>query len=176
MKCPYCGYDKIQPNFNYCPKCQRLLKEQNETKKVEENNEHFSQEKGFINRALSRWTYERAMADPYAYASWAFRNPNDNRVFLERWNREGNDLAIIRNAISEATRARHENPTADRAEVDANIIDANQQSSRRQSNNLFVETVNSDYTTDAAAVVRNKAIWKLQPGELARHIAPDEWC
>ena len=176
MKCPYCGYDKIQPNFNFCPKCKRSLKEQNETKQVEEYNEHLSQEKGFINRAFSRWTYERAMADPYAYASWAYRNPNDNRVFLERWNRDGNDLTTIRRAISEANRARQENPTTDSTEVEANIIDSNQQSSRRQSNNSFVEAVNSDYTTDAAAVVRNKAIWKLQPGELARHIAPDEWC
>lgn len=176
MKCPYCGYDKIQPNFNYCPKCKHSLKEQNETKQVEEYNEHRSQEKGFINRAFSRWTYERAMADPYAYASWAYRNPNDNRVFLERWNSDGNDLTTIRQAISEANRARQENPTTDRAEVDANIIDSNQQSSRRPSNDSFVEAVNSDYTTDAAAVVRNKAIWKLQPGELARHIAPDEWC
>ncbi len=176
MKCPYCGYDKIQPNFNFCPKCKRSLKEQNETKQVEEYNEHLSQEKGFINRAFSRWTYERAMADPYAYASWAYRNPNDNRVFLERWNRDGNDLTTIRRAISGANRARQENPTTDSTEVEANIIDSNQQSSRRQSNNSFVEAVNSDYTTDAAAVVRNKAIWKLQPGELARHIAPDEWC
>lgn len=176
MKCPYCGYDKIQPNFNFCPKCKRSLREQNDTKQVEEYNEQCSQEKGFINRAFSRWTYERAMADPYTYASWAYRNPNDNRVFLERWNRDGNDLATIRRAISEANRARRENPTTDSTEVEANIIDSNQQSSRRQSNNSFIEAVNSDYTTDAATVVRNKAIWKLQPGELARHIAPDEWC
>ncbi len=176
MKCPYCGYDKIQPNFNYCPTCKRSLKEQNETKQVDEYNEHHSQEKGFINRAFSRWTYERAMADPYTYASWAYRNPNDNRVFLERWNMDGNDLAIIRRAISEANRARQENPKTDRTEVNASIIDSNQQSSRRPSNNSFVEAVNSDYPTDAAAVVRNKAIWKLQSGELARHIAPDEWC
>ena len=176
MKCPYCGYDKIQPNFNFCPKCKHSLRELNETKQVEGKPEHTPQEKGFINRAFSRWTYERAVADPYAYASWAYRNPNDNRVFLERWNRDGNDLTTIRRAISEANRARQENPTTDSTEVDANIIDSNQQSSRRQSNNSFVEAVNSDYTTDAAAVVRNKAIWKLQPGELARHIAPDEWC
>ena len=176
MKCPYCGYDKIQPNFNFCPKCKRSLKEQHETKQVEEYNEHLSQEKGFINRAFSRWTYERAIADPYAYASWAYRNPNDNRVFLERWNSDGNDLTTIRRAISEANRARQENPTTDSTEVEANIIDSNQQSSRRPSNDSFVDAVNSDYTTDAAAVVRNKAIWKLQPGELARHIAPDEWC
>ena len=175
MKCPYCGYDKVQPNFNFCPKCKRSLKEQNETKQVIEQNESNPQEKGFINRAFSRWTYERAMADPYAYASWAYRNPNDNRVFLERWNRDGNDLSTIRRAISEANRARQENPTVDRTEVDANIIDSNQQSSRRESNSSFVQTVNSDYTTDVAAIVRNKAIWKLQPGELARHIAPDEW-
>lgn len=176
MKCPYCGYDKIQPNFNFCPKCKRSLREQNETKQVEGNTGHTPQEKSFINRAFSRWTYERAMADPYAYASWAYRNPNDNRVFLERWNRDENDLTIIRQAISEANRARQENPTTDRTEVDANIIDSNQQGFRRQSNNSFVEAVNSDYTADAASVVRNKAIWKLQPGELARHIAPDEWC
>lgn len=175
MKCPYCGYDKVQPNFNFCPKCKRSLKEQNETKQVIEQNESNPQGKGFINRAFSRWTYERAMADPYAYASWAYRNPNDNRVFLERWNRDGNDLSTIRRAISEANRARQENPTVDRTEVDANIIGSNQQSSRRESNSSFVQTVNSDYTTDVAAIVRNKAIWKLQPGELARHIAPDEW-
>ena len=175
MKCPYCGYDKIQPNFNFCPKCKRSLKEQNETKHVYEQDESRPQEKGFINRAFSRWTYDRAIADPYAYANWAYRNPNDNRVFLERWNREGNDLTIIRRAISEANRARQENPTVDCIEVDSNIIDSNRQTSRRESNSSFVQAVNSDCTTDAATVVRNKAIWKLQPGELARHIAPDEW-
>ena len=175
MKCPYCGYDKIQPNFNFCPACKRSLKEQNETKQVLQQEDPHSQEKGFINRAFSRWTYERANADPYAYASWAYRNPNDNRVFLDRWNRNGNDLTTIRQAISEANRARQENPTVDQVDVDANIIDANQQSSRNRFNNTFVQTVNADYTTDAAAIVRNKAIWKLQPGELARHIAPDEW-
>ena len=35
MKCPYCGYDKVQPNFNFCPKCKRSLKEQNETKQYD---------------------------------------------------------------------------------------------------------------------------------------------
>lgn len=175
MKCPYCGYDKIQPNFNFCPKCKRPLKEQKEAQPNEAAGVEEASEKGFLNRAFSRWTYERAAADPYSYAAWAYRNPNDNRVFLERWNREGNDLTIIRDAIAEANRARRENPSADRTEVDATIIDSNQQSSRRQANRDFVETVNADYTTDAAAVVRNKAIWKLQPGELARHIAPDEW-
>ena len=175
MKCPYCGYDKIQPNFNFCPKCKRFLKDQNGTKQVLEQEDPHPQEKGFINRAFSRWTYERAMADPYAYAIWAYRNPNDNRVFLERWNKDGNDLTVIRQAISEANRARQENPTVDQSEVDANIIGANQQNSRRQSNNSFVQAVNEDYTADAASIVRNKAIWKLQPGELARHIAPDEW-
>lgn len=203
MKCPYCGYDKIQSAFNFCPSCKHPLTEQDKNQKSPIPNTHNSrdndeirivdyerpaeerineyvhpakaEEKGFLNRAFSRWTYERAIADPYAYASWAYRNPNDNRVFLERWNREGNDLSAIRQAISEANRARQENPTVDRSEVEANIIDSNQQSARRQSNSTFVQTVNADYTTDAAAIVRNKAIWKLQPGELARHIAPDEW-
>lgn len=177
MKCPHCGYDKIQPNFNFCPKCKRPLKEQSITPQPIDH-EHADvdpREKGFINRAIARWTYERAMADPYAYASWAYRNPNDNRVYLERWKRDGNDLTVIRQAIAEANRARHENPTTDRTEVDANIIDSTRRSSRRESDSTFVQAVNSDYTTDAAALVRNKAIWKLQPGELARHIAPDEW-
>ena len=174
MKCPHCGYDKIQPNFNFCPKCKRPLKEQKNAQPNQGAGVEAS-EKGFINRAFSRWTYERAMADPYGYAVWAYRNPNDNRVFLERWNREGHDLTIIRQAISEANRARQENPTADDADVDANIIDSNRESARRESNRVFIESVNAEYTTDAATIVRNKAIWKLQPGELARHIAPDEW-
>ncbi len=174
-KCPYCGYDKIQPVFNFCPTCKRPLKDHKETKQFIPHENQHSQEKGFINRMWSRWTYERAMADPYAYANWAYHNPNDNSVFLGHWNREGNDLSIIRQAISEANRARQENPTVDQVDVDANIIDANQQSSRSRFNNTFVNSVNAEYTTDAAAIVRNKAIWKLQPGELARHIAPDEW-
>lgn len=174
-KCPYCGCDKIQPVFNFCPTCKRPLKDHKETKQFIQHENQHSQEKGFINRMWSRWTYERAMADPYAYANWAYHNPNDNAVFLGRWNREGNDLSVIRQAISEANRARRENPTVDQVDVNANIIDANQQSSRSGFNNAFVNSVNADYTTDAAAVVRNKAIWKLQPGELARHIAPDEW-
>lgn len=176
MKCPHCGYDKIQLNFNYCPKCERPLREQGKAGNATESDGDAYQEKGFINRVFSRWTYERAIVDPYGYASWAYHNPNDNRVFLERWNREGHDLSIIRQTISEANRARHENPTTDSTEVDANIIDSTRSSSRRESESSFVRTVNSDYITNAAALVRNKAIWKLQPGELARHIAPDEWC
>lgn len=175
MKCPFCGYDKIQPNFNFCPKCERSLIEQPDADHAAEHTAAGSQEKGFINRAIARWTYERAMADPYAYASWAYRNPNDNRVYLNRWNRAGNDLSVIRDAISEANRARHDNPTTDQTEVDANIIDSTRRSSRRESDSSFVQAVNADYSNDAAALIRNKAIWKLQPGELARHIAPDEW-
>jgi hypothetical protein len=177
MKCPYCGYDKIQPNFSFCPSCEKPLNETANTMKtphaLQQNpNLH---EKGFINRAISRWTYERAIADPYSYAIWAYKNPNDNRYFLNKWKNEGNDTTIIRNAIAEANRARQENPTIDSADVASSIIDANQQGSRRQANNAFVEAVNAAPTTDAAAIVRNKAIWKLQQGELARHIAPDEW-
>ena len=177
MKCPYCGYDKIQPNFNFCPSCKKPLNETANTMKTP----HASQqnpnlhEKGFINRAISRWTYERAIADPYSYAIWAYKNPNDNRYFLNKWMNEGKDITIIRDAIAEANSARRENPTVDSADVASSIIDANQQGSRRQANNAFVEAVNAAPTTDAAAIVRNKAIWKLQQGELARHIAPDEW-
>lgn len=177
MNCPYCGYDKIQPNFNFCPSCKKPLNEKANTMKTP----HASQqnpnlhEKGFINRAISRWTYERAIADPYSYAIWAYKNPNDNRHFLNKWMNEGKDITIIRDAIAEANSARRENPTVDSADVASSIIDANQQGSRRQANNAFVQAVNAAPTTDAAAIVRNKAIWKLQQGELARHIAPDEW-
>ena len=164
MKCPYCGYDKIQPNFNFCPQCKRSLKEHNDTKQVVVNEVGEPQEKGFINRAISRWTYERAAADPVAYANWAQRNPNDNRVFLERWNSDGNDLVAIRRAIAEANRPRQERPAADTA----NTISTTGSTSG-------ATAVNDEYITDAVAIVRNKAIWKLQPGELARHIAPDEW-
>lgn len=178
MKCPNpeCGYDKIQPNFIYCPKCHYPLKAQNDSEQVTKHSKGDLHEKGFINRAFSRWTYERANADPYAYAIWAYRNPNDNKVFLQEWYKEGHDLTAIRKAIEEANRTRHENPTTGRTEVDANIIDSTRQTSRRETNNSFVQAVNANYTTDAAALVRNRAIWKLQPGELARHIAPDEWC
>ena len=177
MKCPYCGYDKIQPNFNFCPSCKKPLNEKAntmETPHASQQNPNLH-EKGFINRAFSRWTYERAIADPYSYAIWAYKNPNDNRYFLNKWMNEGNDITIIRNAIAEANRARRENPTVDSADVTSSIIDANQQGSRQAANDTFVEAVNAAPTTDAAAIVRNKAIWKLQQGELARHIAPDEW-
>lgn len=177
MKCPYCGYDKIQPNFNFCPSCKSPLNETANTMKTP----HASQqnpnlhEKGSINRAISRWTYERAIADPYCYAIWAYKNPNDNQYFLNKWMNEGKDITIIRDAIAEANNARRENPTVDSADVASSIIDANQQGSRQVANDTFVGAVNAAPTTDAAAIVRNKAIWKLQQGELARHIAPDEW-
>ena len=177
MKCPYCGYDKIQPNFNFCPSCKKPLNETANTMKTPHASQpnQNPQEKGFINRAFSRWTYERAIADPYSYAIWAYKNPNDNRYFLNKWKNEGNDTTIIRNAIAEANRARQENPTVDMVDVESSIINSNRQGSRRPANDAFVEAVNAAPTTDAAAIVRNKAIWKLQQGELARHIAPDEW-
>lgn len=175
MKCPYCGYDKIQPNFNFCPSCKKPLNEKANTMKTASQPNPNLQEKGFINRAISRWTYERAIADPYSYAIWAYKNPNDNRHFLNIWLNEGKDITIIRDAIAEANSARRENPTVDSADVASSIIDVNQQGSRRQANNAFVEAVNAAPTTYAAAIVRNKAIWKLQQGELACHIAPDEW-
>ena len=85
------------------------------------------------------------------------------------------NVNIITNAINEANRTRLENPTADMVDVDANIIASNQRSARRESIDNFEQITNADYTTNAATIVRNKAIWKLQSGELARHIAPDEW-
>ena len=103
MNCPYCGYDKIQSNFNFCPFCQKPLNEKAntmETPHASQQNPNLH-EKGFINRAFSRWTYERAIADPYSYAIWAYKNPNDNRYFLNKWMNEGNDTSIIRNAIAE---------------------------------------------------------------------------
>lgn len=196
MKCPYCGYDKIQPEFNICPNCKHVLNQQRlvETKERITSSVSVSsnpEEKSFINRAISRWTYDRAMADPYAYAIWAYNNPHDNRFFLDKWKRENKDITIIREAISEANRARVENPTADETDVQDSIITSNQQSSRRNAATTFVNvvstgnpiaeesrqnTVADESRQNAAAIVRNKAIWKLQPGELARHIAPDEWC
>lgn len=175
MKCPYCGYDKIQPNFNFCPKCKKPLNEKSATASDAPTRDHARDEKWWGTRILSGWTYERAAADPYSYALWAYENPNDNRVFLGRWHAAGHDLTTIHHAIAEANRSRLENPSADSVDVAGNIIDSNRQNVRREANNNFVETVNAAYTTDAAAVVRNKAIWKLQAGELARHIAPDEW-
>ena len=175
MKCDFCGYDKIQPNFNYCPKCKRSLKEQYEATQVVQHKDQHSQEKGFINRAIHHWTYERAVANPREYANWAYHNPNDSRVFINRWERAGMNVNIITDAINEANRARLENPTADMVDVDANIIASNQRSARRESIDNFEQITNADYTTNAATIVRNKAIWKLQSGELARHIAPDEW-
>ena len=53
MKCPYCGYDKIQPNFNFCPKCKRPLNEQQEMPNNVEHDVEAPQEKGFLNRAFS---------------------------------------------------------------------------------------------------------------------------
>ena len=97
MNCPYCGYDKIQPNFNFCPSCKKPLNEKANTMTTA----HASQqnpnlhEKGFINRAISRWTYERAIADPYSYAIWAYKNPNDNRHFLNKWMNEGKDITFV---------------------------------------------------------------------------------
>lgn len=177
MKCPYCGYDKIQPNFNFCPLCKKPLNENTNVMGTPHASQPKQdlQEKGRINRFFSLWTYEKATADPYSYAIWAYKNPNDNRYFLNKWNSEGKDLTDIRNAIAEANRARRQNPTVDTTDVASSILDANQQGSRQTANNVFVQMVNDDPTTNAAVIVRNKAIWKLQTGELARHIAPDEW-
>ena len=177
MKCPYCGYDKVQPNFNFCPSCKKPLNENANTMKTP----HASQsnqdlhEKNAFTRLFDGWTYEKAIADPYSYAIWAYKNPNDNKYYLNTWMNNGYDITIIRNAIVEANRARQENPTVDMVDVESSIINSNRQGSRQSSNDAFVEAVNAAPTTNAAAIVRNKAIWKLQPGELARHIAPDEW-
>lgn len=177
MKCFHCGYDRIQPNFNYCPSCKQPLNKKSDTVKMSQEFQPSQdpQEKTWINRVFSGWTYEKAISDPFAYAVWALKNPNDNLKFLEKWEKQGHKLDMLRHAIMEARRARQENPTVDRVDEEANIINANRQRVRQSSNVDFVEQVGNPYTSNVAAVVCNKAVWKLQPGELARHIAPDEW-
>ena len=174
MKCPFCGYDKIQPNFNFCPNCKKSLKD-NPKSSQHNTTKPNQQEKGFVNRWISGWTYDKAIADLGSYVLWALKNPNDNRRFLDKWKSQGCDVEIIIKAIGTARRARQEDPTINREDLESTIFDSNRQQMREEYNNDFVDAVNAEYTTNAAAIVRNKAIWKLQPGELARHIAPDEW-
>ncbi len=179
-KCPHCGYDRIQSFFKYCPQCQNALNEisgYSQTTKVENdaNNINNTQEKNFLTRMWpgSNWSYEKAIQDPYKYAVWAKDNPNDNRYYLEKWQKEGHDLTKIKDAIAEVNRSIHENPNATPSQIRQNITDTN---ITQQSNDSFINAVNNtNPTTNAAAIVRNKAIWKLQVGEIARHIAPDEW-
>lgn len=183
MKCPYCGYDKVQPNFNFCPKCKHPLTQQDRIENHSQQSHsqdapvghQASQEKWWGSRLLHPWTYDKAINDLHGYVEWARRNPNDNRYYLDRWERAGENVDVIRQAIREELRARRENPTVDEVDREGYVIDASQQEARREANRNFVNEANAGYTTDAAAIVRNKAIWKLQAGELARHIAPDEW-
>lgn len=44
MKCPYCGYDKIQPNYNFCPNCKKSFKENDFADKAIEHDKDHSQE------------------------------------------------------------------------------------------------------------------------------------
>ena len=200
MECIHCGYDKIQPNFNYCPKCKKPLKNrdhQNDEQPFQQSgvqSEGAPQEKGMLNRVFSGWNYEKAIQNPYEYAVWALKNPNDNRRFLEKWKSQGKDLTRISNAIAEVSRSTNPNvDTTHNPQPQQTYQSQPQQTYQSQpqqtyqsrppqqtsastdSANAFVDQVNAPYTTDAASVVRHKAIWKLQPGELARHIAPDEW-
>ena len=103
MRCPYCGYDKVQPNFNFCPLCKKPLNENANTMKTP----HASQsnqdlhEKNAFTRLFDGWTYEKAIADPYSYAKWAYKNPFNHKDLLRKWIIKGNDTTIIRSAIAE---------------------------------------------------------------------------
>lgn len=183
MNCPYCGYDRIQPNFNFCPKCKRALNEQvnNIQRPQTPQNSPISQpasnpqEKSWLYRTLSGWTYNKAMNEFYKYFEWAQKNPNDHMKFMEKWRNEGYDVKRLEDAIESERNRRMQYPGADRTSSFDEVVDNVQQSFREPANNTFVNAVNASPTTDAASIVRNKAIWKLQVGELARHIAPDEW-
>lgn len=102
MRCPYCGYDKVQPNFNFCPLCKKPLNENATTMKTP----HASQsnqdlhEKNAFTRLFDGWTYEKAIADPYSHttpkrisisfeeinriqiACYAIKKQNDNLTYL----------------------------------------------------------------------------------------------
>ena len=91
MKCPYCGYDKIQPNFNFCPTCKRPLNEQVQNiKKTQTNQSNLdAQQKNLVTRILSGWTFEKAMNKIHAYVNWAANNPHDHNKFMEKWEKNG---------------------------------------------------------------------------------------
>ncbi len=174
MKCPYCGYDKIQPNFNFCPSCKSPLNETAKAMNAPQTMQSTpnAQEKTFLSRIA--WTYEKAINDPESFEKWALRNPNDYRYLMNKW-RPNHDVERLSIAIDNVRRRRAENPTADPVDIENARIDGNQQGVRRIANDMFERAVNAEPTTNAATIVRNKAIWKLQRDELARHIAPDEW-
>lgn len=183
MNCPFCGYDRIQPNFNFCPKCKRALNEQVNKIQMPQTPQNSPipqpatnpQEKTWLTRTLSGWTYNKAMHEFYEYFRWAQKNPNDHMKFMEKWRKEGYDVKLLQEQIDNERKRRLQYPGGDSESSLNAVIDNVQQTLREPANNDFVQAVNASPTTDAATIVRNKAIWKLQVGELARHIAPDEW-
>lgn len=126
MKCPNCGYDKIQPNYKFCPKCRTSLTQVQPNEIAPESRE----------------------TQPNIVEAKTFRltNPND-----------GPEIRI-RHAIDD-NNGNTENAFGGLRET------ISEQVSPR---------VGQEYETGSLEFVKNKAIWKIERGEVARHITPRE--
>ena len=114
MKCPHCGYDKILPNYKFCPKCRTSL----------------------------------VAANPAAASNKAFHvtDPNDGpeiRVRHAQDDGRGNTQNAFGNM--ERTISEQVNPR-----------------------------VGNEFETSSLEFAKNKAIWKIEKGEIARYISPRE--
>lgn len=127
MKCPKCGYDKIQPNYKFCPKCRTSL---TMTPPADvEGKKSFTQDKATPTAKSYR------LADPNDGPEIQVRHAQDDH----QGNR-ANAFGGMQHTISEQVAPR----------------------------------VGNEYETGSLEFVKNKAIWKIEKGEIARHITPRE--
>lgn len=115
MKCPYCGYDKIQPNFNFCPKCKKSLKENDFADKVVEHDKDHSQEKERLIEELKAlatqkitdndWGHDTAMCySRYIAPPQIVKVKCGNCNKIERIKDYEDDLKVIEESVAEIRR------------------------------------------------------------------------
>ena len=168
--CPHCGTTNIDPSFNFCPKCRGRLTSDDQSVTLESNPE----EKGFLNRLFK--TYEKAVKDPAAFIEWAKKNPNDSAVLLAKWSREGKDISMFAAVNPMLTSVDSQSDKAEPVLRDKRKHDGKMEEplAVRQQNIAARESF-SVATGGAADLIKNKAIWQIVPGEVARHITPQEF-
>ena len=94
MKCPHCGFDRLLPMYEVCPKCKHPLNVSSSETSEGHDPQQTSDTKLFTGIF---WSYPKAMKDPEKFKEYARKNPNDSARLINKWKEQGKDVSVLAN-------------------------------------------------------------------------------